>query len=167
MRHDATHDTTRRMTVEEVARALKLSPGAVRKRLERGQLIGVKTHGVWLIDLPPATAVQDDAPAPNTPMRRDATATRRDSAPIVSLQAQLAAMTRERDLLAADKVWLQKEVEARGVELAELRRLLLGAQIAATPTLAAPARAERPENAPNAADVAQTPPRRWWAFWRR
>ena len=44
------------MAVAEAARLLGVTPGAIRKRIERGQLTARKISGQWLITVPDATA---------------------------------------------------------------------------------------------------------------
>jgi hypothetical protein len=71
--------------------------------------------------------------------------------------------------LRADVAFLQAELERRGVELAEMRQLLLAEQ---TRRLPAPVetvatRAEAAENGPAAAEPIPTSPRAWWRFWGR
>jgi len=65
--HDATDATGRDATAEIVvdvataARALGVSAGAVRKRLERGHLAGHKETGRWRVVLPADDATRHDA----------------------------------------------------------------------------------------------------------
>jgi hypothetical protein len=96
------------VSVADAAAALGISEGAVRKRIERGQLAGRKVHGQWRVVLN-ATDVT----------RRDATdTTRHDEAPPVAVSpaatAQLAAIRDE---------WLQPLVEQLKGQAEEIGRL--------------------------------------------
>jgi len=62
-RRDTTRDTTAEIVVDvaTAARALGVSAGAVRKRLERGHLTGHKEAGQWRVVLPADDATRHDA----------------------------------------------------------------------------------------------------------
>ncbi len=105
-RHDGA-DATRRdatggdliVSVADAADLLGISAGAVRKRLERGQLAGRKVGGQWQIVL---TAVDATGHVVTDATRRDATVTtettRPDATPpavSVAARAQLSAIVEE------------------------------------------------------------------------
>jgi hypothetical protein len=137
--------------LHEAAAALGLSAEAVRMRLRRGSLAGEKAGRTWRVYLPgdaaPPVAATGQPPVATEP---------RPDSDHTALLAELRA----------DVGFLRAELERRGVELAEMRRLL-AMHMPALPAATVPATpAERPASAPNAADVAQTTPRRWRRFWR-
>jgi len=113
MRHDTT-DTTRRdatghddpdavvLTVADAAALLGISAGAVRKRIERGQLAGRKVSGQWQVVVGAGDETESDATSTTITTRPDAT--RRDATPPPPLlpvavsdaaRAQLAAIRDE------------------------------------------------------------------------
>lgn len=85
------------------------------------------------------------------------------------LAERVAALERERERLTADKAWLQEEVERRGTELGEMRRLLGNAQaqlaeaqqqvrgLLAAPATGAEDAATRPQRLATASDERELP----------
>ena len=147
MRHDAT-DTTRHDTTAEVvvdvataARALGVSAGAVRKRLERGHLTGHKEAGQWRVVLPADNATRHDT---TDTTRHDATG----GAVTPTARSQLDAVRDE---------WLQPLVDQlraleRDYGRVEQERDQLRAEVAR--------RTAAPTSGPQS-------PRPWWRFWGR
>lgn len=138
------------MTVAEAARALGISSGAVRKRIERGQLPAAKVDGFWRVDLLGATAARLEATASH-----DSTRPGHDSA-----GADVIAELR------ADVAFLRQALEREQLAHSEARRLLAGAQQQITELVRAlpapqempPTRPERRESGPETVELVQTPP---------
>jgi hypothetical protein len=111
---DATgQDATRRdategeivVSVADAAAMLGISPGAVRKRLERGQLVGRKHAGQWSIVLNAAGPVADDATRRDTVAAPRSHATGHDTTATAVTPAALAQLDAIRDQ------WLQPLVD--------------------------------------------------------
>jgi hypothetical protein len=180
---DAAPDAMRTPPVPlvDAARTLGCSRDAVRKRLDRGSLRGVKRHGQWYVYLDAADATVDaSSDAAWTPSTgrvdafvdaildgADARWTPPDATPDTS-DAVLAEVCRQRDQLEATVADLRGRLDTAEAHLtaaeqaqAELRRLLAAAlQQRALP---APRDAEDPSS--HRANL----PRPWWArlaWWR-
>jgi excisionase family DNA binding protein len=151
-------------TIGEAAAVLGVSVDTVRRRVRRGtltarrgargQLFVVGLNGTGSLPMQAAPA----------PMQADA----------MPRQAAADTLRLERDhalellgQVSAERDWLRVEIERRGVELAEMRRLLAAAMPALPPPDNAAVAAEMPENRPAGMETApkRAPP--WWAFWRR
>jgi hypothetical protein len=148
------HDRYDKVDIDKAATVLGISPGAVRKRIERRQLHARKVAGRWDVELDgDTTASTDDATTRQDTTRQHDGAVVFDSAVVEALQAEVT--------------WLRAELERRGVELAEMRRLLgneqqvaLGAQAQAAVLTAPDVPLEAPENhesAPVDVQPVQTP----------
>lgn len=143
---DSATDAGAWLTVAEAARVLSISPGAVRKRIERGQLEARKVSGQWVIAVPNTTAAAPSARHDTT--RQDATGdtTRHDratgttAAPIVpavayaqleairdqwlaplverigELEREAGRLTAERDELERERDELRQRLEDRALE---------------------------------------------------
>jgi hypothetical protein len=171
---DAAPDAMRTPPVPlvDAARTLGCSRDAVRKRLDRGSLRGLKRHGPWYVYLDAADASPDaTADAAWTPStgRVDAERTPSDATPDASA-AVLVEVRRQRDQLEATVAALRGRLDTAGQAQAEFRRLLAAAlQQRALP---API-ADSPQATTQVVDAGvsdETPPRPWWAallWWRR
>jgi len=175
---DAASDAMRTPPVPlvDAARTLGCSRDALRKRLDRGTLRGVKRRGVWYVYLDAADATLDADWTPSTgrvdafvdAMRdgADARWTPPDATPDMSA-AVVAELRHQRDQLEATVVDLRGRLDQAEAHLiaaeqaqAELRRLLA----AALQQRALPA----PTNLVRETDeVAQRPWWQRWAWWRR
>jgi hypothetical protein len=123
--------------IADAARRLGISVDAVRKRLDRGTLQGVKVDGRWRVFLP------DEAPA-RADLRSE------ESAELVqALRAQVAD--------------LQRRLDDAERERAEMRQLVSQAQQLAGARLL-PAAREEPESTP---ESGETQRRRWRWPWQR
>jgi hypothetical protein len=74
------------------------------------------------------------------------------------------------DELRADIAYLRQALEREQIAHGETRQLLLAEQTRRLPApvdVGVTTRAETAENRPASADSTQTPPRPWWAVWRR
>lgn len=109
------------MDVEHAAAILGVKPDAVRKRLRRGTLPGRRIGESWHVDL----ELPQAAPQAAEPSRRE-----RRAEPQAAPHADRDALVEQ---LRAENTHLWAELERRGVELAEMRRLLA----MATPALPA------------------------------
>jgi hypothetical protein len=142
-RRDATtatrQDTTRQdivasvVSVAEAAHILGLTPGAIRKRIERGQLAAHKVSGQWHVVLnSDETTRHDSGVAPDTTRQGDAT--RQDTTVAVSsaarsqleairdewlapLVAQIREQAEEIGRLRADQEAVRRERDALATEL--------------------------------------------------
>jgi hypothetical protein len=144
------------LTLQAAAIRLGLSADAVRKRLDRGTLLGTKQDGRWHVYLPVASGTDR---------------TEADIRPDTDRNEAVGLLRSERD-------WLRSEVERLGAALeweqiasAELRRLL-AMQTPALPAPQGPAVAGTggPENASDQAGTVipfPGPRRRRWVFWWR
>jgi hypothetical protein len=146
----------------DAARRLGTTPETLRMRVRRGQLRGEKRRGHWYVYLSPEQAPdQPPGQRPGEPEQLPG-------------QASLVATLQD------EVFWLRGEVERRGrelerrdVELAEMRRLLAAEQQRRLPApvdVGVTTAPESAHSAPAGADptqTPQTPPRPWWALWRR
>lgn len=154
--------------IRTAATTLGVSVDTVRRRIRRGELETVRDARGWhLVVLPDAPyAARPTQPGADGDLpSADAVGAHRAAvdAELVQLRTKVEALTAERD-------WLRGVVEREQAAHGETRRLMgnLQAQMLALPAALMPAtHAERPASAPNDVDVAQTPPRPWWRFWRR
>ena len=142
---DSATDAGAWLTVAEAARVLGISAGAVRKRIERGQLEARKVSGQWAIPVPDATEAAPGTRHDTT--RQDATGdtTRHDratgptAAPIVpavayaqleairdqwlaplverigELEREAGRLTAERDALERERDQLRQQLEDRAL----------------------------------------------------
>lgn len=176
---------TERLTIDEAAATLGLTPEGVRSRLRRGTLAGERTGRTWAVFV----TGQAVTSAVSAPVSTDHAADRKtdrpdDRSPGVPPRARRRP-TAQGDVLAelrADVAFLRAELERRGGEIArqeaalereqvanaELRRLLA----VHMPGLPAPAesaatRADSHDSAPIVPAAPQTPSRPWWRVWRR
>ncbi len=173
-RHDTT--TTMVVSVTEAARLLGISEGAVRKRLERGQLHAAKFKNQWQITVGTDDLVET---ALRDATRRDETGhdetgatdtTRPDATGPVSGAVAPAAVAQ---LEAIRDQWLRPLVDRIG----ELEREAGRLQAERDAALAEVERLKAAQDAPVAAQESQhgaqpartapnTPPP-WWRFWER
>ncbi len=149
------------VTLEDAAGTLGITVNAVRQRIKRGTLTGIKTEAGWSVDMV-ATNQESGTDRPTTrPTNQAASATDHrptiDLAPLVSHIATLEDQVQR--LTEASTLWQER---ARSLE----QRLL--ALTAGTPSPETP-----PETAPEAvgspqtSDPAPTGPAAWWRrFWR-
>ena len=164
MRHDTTDATRQDATAEVVvdvataARALGVSAGAVRKRLERGHLTGHKEAGQWRVVL-----TADDA------TRHDATnATRQDRTRHDATGGAVTPAARSQ-LDAVRDEWLQPLVDQlraleRDYGRVEQERDQLRAEVERLSAAGAgPTTAPGATNAPTSRTES---PRPWWCRWR-
>ena len=152
------------MDVSAAARQLGISPTAVRKRLERGQLAGSKVAGKWdvsiegLTEFPQADATAD---ATRDTTRRDTTRQRDSDA-----TAQVAVLQREVELLTRENERLSTALERSQQGESELRRMLNLEQQTVAALRALPAapveipleRTEMAHSAPAGLEPPDTPP---------
>jgi hypothetical protein len=134
-----------RYTVPEAASVLGISPEAVRTRISRGTLESVKDQGRVFVLLEP------DRTTPNTDITGDQTA-------LV-------------DTLRNQVEFLQGELERRGEETAELRRII-AALTQRIPEIEPPRETpseppKRPESPGGETSRAETPPEPERPWWRR
>ena len=122
------------------AAQLGITTDAVRMRVRRGQLVGVRRGGRLYVQLPNS---RPNTTEPETEHGLD------------TVHALVAELRAEVGRLAA-------ALEREQVGSAELRRLLA----AALPALPAATRAETAENGPMDVETAVRLSRPWWAFWR-
>jgi hypothetical protein len=146
------------LTIDQAAVALGISREAVRLRLRRGTLHGLRSGGRWYVQLdhtdqPTATdqATNRDRPTRSTDQREQL------ELRLAHAEEMIATLRAERDRLA-------RQVEQDAVERAELRRLLVSVLLPMT-TLPAPRRAEPAEKPPVDVEPAETVRRPWWRFW--
>ncbi len=136
-----------RYTVPDAARILGISPEAVRNRLSRGTLDSIKEGGTVYVLIN-----RDMAPAEND-----------ISGDIPDESTVLISEMRERI------AFLERELERRSEESAEMRRLLAAALERMPPQLEAPS--EGPESPVTPAedrgrgDDVREEPRSWWRRW--
>lgn len=124
--------------IKEAAARLGISVNAVRQRIKRRTLLGVRTGAGWMVATDPATTAagcQPDTDQPPTDHRPQPT----DQADIAPLVGLVADLTREnRELAAAAAVWQER---ARTLEV-RLQALDAGTIVGEA-----------------------TPPRSWWRRW--
>jgi hypothetical protein len=155
-RPDTRHDTTRLLSVHAAATALGISAGAIRKRIERGQLRAERHHGRWYVDLDGATAA---------PRRdHDKARTRRDT----TNGRDVALIEQLRD----ENRYLRERLVAAEAAQAEMRRLVLAADARALPAPGGSISGNRsgsetdhPHPAPDVPVAPRSRP--WWARWLR
>lgn len=142
------------LPIPDAAAALGVSVDTVRRRIRSGALTAQRDgRGRYLVDVP-TPAYADAYAAPGERLGTPTQAT--------------AAGDRDREEIA----FLRAELERRGVELAEMRRLLGNAQQQLAGLLPAPAesvttRTEPAENAPLDTQPTQRSRRPRWRVWRR
>jgi len=136
----------------QAAAALGLSTDAVRMRIRRGQLVGVRRGGRLYVQLAGAR--------PNPTERADRTRPNRTEPETEHGLDSVHALVAE---LRAEVTRLAAALEREQVGSAELRRLLA----AQMPALGAARAPEMPENAPETVETTAKPPRHWWQVWRR
>jgi hypothetical protein len=169
---------TERLTLTDAAERLATTPEAVRQRIKRGSLTGVKEAGRWFVVLPvqlDATNQQLDAvpePSGRQPdTQLDEGEQRLDAGVTEPEQATGRPSSRDQlvDELREEVVYLRAALEREQVASAELRRLL-AVQLPALPYTVAPdaaGRAEEPEKAPAPTEPVQTAPQPARGFWAR
>jgi hypothetical protein len=152
------------MDVEQAAARLGVSPDAVRKRLRRGTLPGVKTAAGWDVQLAtdaPLRLVRDETRDETQDATRDADETPRDAretpepAFVAHLLDEIASL---RQALERSQ---QGEAELRRLLAAEQQRLLPAPVDAHAATLH-----ESPATGAASTPADSAPRRPWWAFWR-
>ncbi len=142
------------VSLEDAADTLGITVNAVRQRIKRGTLIGVRTETGWLVDMV-ATNQESGTDRPTTrPTNQSASATDHqptiDLAPLVSHIATLEDQVQR--LTEASTIW---QVRARQAE--EQLKALTAGNVA-------------PENAPEAVELPktnETEPQGFWARVRR
>jgi len=139
--HDGTAGQDRTVTVTEAAAALGLTTEAVRKRLQRGQLAGVKIGGAWFVHLD-RTSESGASPAGT---RQDRTAGQR-ARPV---QREAPATRQLIEQLRAENDFLKDELRRKDVLLMTFAGRL--------PELSAPAPEPVEPSSP-------TPRRSWWSW---
>jgi len=181
--------TEQAFTIADAADHLGLSSEAVRMRLKRGTLTGMKIEGHWVVYLPAPTkqpTPSDPAPTEHVPTpdqtptehpikqttERDPTPTN----PVIAVYEQLVESQRE------EIAFLRRELDTRNDEL-ERRDVLLREALGRIPSLPAGdsggMRTDPPSDPPQAQGEAIAPDRgsdtlrsetattrRWWAFWK-
>jgi excisionase family DNA binding protein len=116
-RQDATgHDAT--LTVAEVAAALGLSAGAVRKRLERGQLAGHKVDGQWRVRLGATDATRHDATGHDNTTGHDTTVVSHVASPATTPAGETESLRAHVAHLAGEVDYLRDQLAHRSRELA-------------------------------------------------
>jgi hypothetical protein len=172
---DSQLDRTDLHSVQEVARILGISVEATRKRLQRGQLHGVRYGGRWYVNLADRTSEKG----------QDATekGTRQDEQSRSTVQSLV-------NQLRTENAYLQERLQRAEEERAELRRMLNFEQQTVRALTEAQRTPELPVGRPEAARNTESalresnpdmpPPsvvpfpqpspapqkRPWWAFWR-
>ncbi len=188
-RRDTTrHDTTEThlvASVTEAARLLGLTEGAVRKRIERGQLRAAKVKNQWQITIGTddlaETALRDATRRDETGHdTTDTTATTRQDTtggtPSMVAPAAVAQLEAIRDQ------WLQPLVDRigtlereagrlqaeRDVALAEVERLKAAAEVERLKAAQdAPSATQEPQHGAQPVETAPDTSVPWWKFWER
>ena len=181
---DQTDDPTpteQAFSIAEAADQLGLTSEAVRMRLKRGTLTGMKVDGHWVVYLPAPT--KQPAPIDPTPTEHDSTsdqtshehptkqATERDPTPtnpVIAVYEQLVESQRE------EIAFLRRELDTRNDEL-ERRDVLLREALGRIPALpAATSRTDHPAASPDGHHAteavnegADTSRSGAWSWWRR
>jgi len=183
--------TEQAFTIAEAAEHLGLSSEAVRMRLKRGTLTGLKIEGHWVVYLPAST--KQPTPSDPTPPEHDRIAdqtptehptkqaTEHDPTatnPVIAVYEQLVESQRE------EIAFLRRELDTRNDEL-ERRDVLLREALGRIPSLPAgdqtSTRTEAPDASPFAPGTTEresagqdtfrletiTSTRPWWRFWER
>ena len=124
--HDTTgQDTATRqdatLTVAEVAAALGLSAGAVRKRLERGQLAGHKVDGQWRVRIGATDAARHDATGHDNTTRHDRTVVSHVASPATTPAGEAEALRGHVADLRGEVDYLRDQLAQRSRELAAER----------------------------------------------
>jgi len=151
------------LTLDEAAAALGISANAVRQRIKRGTLRGVKSAAGWAVWLPtdPATSgvvgrlAANPTNATNRPGRDQPPTNPVDLAPLAELIARQGDDIRR--LAEASTAWQFRALQAEE----RLQQLTAGDAGQDAPQM----RSEAP-GATNAPTVGQAAPRPWWRFWR-
>jgi hypothetical protein len=135
--------------LEEAAARLGISVNAVRQRIKRRTLLGVRTGAGWLVATDPATTAtgcRDDTDQPPTDHRPQPT----DQADIAPLVGLVADLTREnRELAAAAAVW-----QIRAMQAEERLKQLTAGETSESPDLPEPT-------------AGRDPRPWWWRLWER
>jgi hypothetical protein len=160
-------------TVAEVAARLGVTPDAVRRRLHRGTLVGMKTAaGEWRVLLPDTTP-PGQGPDPVTGERQDPARTRPDVP-----TGEVAALRGHVEDLRADVAYLQNQLDQRSRELASERERSDILHREALSRIGALGPGETPESPPETGATAAPerqhatirsargqPPGAWWRRW--
>jgi hypothetical protein len=101
------------VSLEEAALRLGITVNAVRQRLKRGTLIGVKTPDGWLVDWRPTTNEADSRSSANQPtITGGHRPTTTDHAAIEAIGVLRDLLTEERTALAEERAKIERLVEA-------------------------------------------------------
>jgi excisionase family DNA binding protein len=178
--HDATEcdSATMILSVADAAQLLGVSPGAIRKRIERGQLPARKVAGQWRVILDATGATGHDATDTTSATRLDATTRhdrddKRDSmpAPPASAREQLEAIRDEwlAPLVAqiSEQAEMIGQLRERAGRLQAERDELRARLEALSATQAVPEPQDELSAPVYVYRVPEPPQRSWWKFWRR
>jgi excisionase family DNA binding protein len=127
------------LSVAEAAAHLGVTPDAVRARLHRGTLFGVKDGGEWRVYLDPPPADRQDT-------RQDATAPKQDTDRL-PIDTTIAVYERLVESQREEIAFLRSELETRTDEL-QRRDVLLREALGRIPQLTAGETARSPDTGP-------------------
>jgi len=164
-----------RVSLEEAALRLGITVNAVRQRLKRGTLIGVKSTDGWLVDWRPTTNEADSRSSTNQPtITGGYRPTTTDHAAIEAIGVLRDLLTEERAALAEERAKIERLVEAttywqsRANQAEEKLKMLVAGDDAPVPrteaSTASPA-GQGEEMATNATPASQVEGRPWWRRW--
>ena len=173
--HDATEcdSATMILSVADAAQLLGVSPGAIRKRIERGQLPARKVAGQWRVIL---DTTGHDATGTTSATRPDVTTRhdeddKRDSiqAPPASAREQLEAIRDEwlAPLVAqiSEQAEMIGQLRERAGRLQAERDELRARLEALSVTQVVPEPQDEPQDRGFVYRVPEPPTRPWWKFW--
>jgi hypothetical protein len=172
------------VSLEETALRLGITVNAVRQRLKRGTLIGVKTPDGWLVANRPTTNEADSRSSTNQPtIMGGHRPTTTDHAAIEAIGVLRDLLTEERTALAEERAKIERLVEAttywqgRANQAEEKLKMLTAGDV---PDDQPSTRADPPSDPPQphgeaiaaneGADTlqsAQGQRPRWWEVWKR
>jgi len=146
-------------TLEEAATALEITVNAVRQRLKRGTLTGIKTNNGWLVDMV-ATNQESGTDRPSGRSTNHATkqATDQPTIDLAPLVSHIAALEDQvQRLTEASTMW---QIRARQAE-EKLLELAAGPVVTDTP----PDTSSDAPGSPRTNETGPTRRRSWWRRW--